>query len=206
MASHRLRIAVLLAAITLAAALIPVIAEIRDGNRYFGYRRGVLATIDSFHSRRPNDIPDDQWREAVDWTSNVIHQDFFSPNAEELIAIEHLAANLEQIARGDVDLGTLRWIWDECEKRCGGPDSSSIRFRDLKLLTKGSISDESLPDVWSVDRCPGLDLSGTQITDASVPFLKTLRQLERLNIYETRISDQGVRELKEARPSLQVYQ
>ncbi len=154
--------------------------------------------------RRPGDIPELQWNEAVSWTSNLICQDFYSPNREELSGLIKLADGLEKKAKEPVDLQTLQWVWDECEKSCGGPRSYGIRFRNIKLLTKGPITDTRLPQLWSIDRCLYLDLSETKLTDASVEYLGTLSQLESLDIRGTHITEDGAKLLREALPSCKV--
>ncbi|GIS59337.1 MAG: hypothetical protein CM1200mP2_15620 [Planctomycetaceae bacterium] len=73
------------------------------------------------------------------------------PTPKKLAGLEDLEKELDRKPKGgDVDLGTLRWIWDACENVCGGPDSYGIRFRRVTLLTKGVITDAKLPDVWSL--------------------------------------------------------
>ena len=167
------RTKILLAAVALAVLFGAFFA--RTAWHVYQWRRlsrhvdHVRATIESFHTRRPLDVPEDQWIHAVDWTSNVICQDFAAPDADELKGLQRLSRQLDRKAMGHVDLGTLRWVWDECEKAAGGPDSYANRFRDVQLLTKGPITDGRLPDVWSLDRCIGLDLSDTEIIERSLP-------------------------------------
>lgn len=177
---------------------VPVAIRINEILRFSQSVTHVADTIRSFESRRPADVPEAQWKEAVKWTANVIYQDFFASNSEKLAGLEDLEKELDRKAKGDVDLGTLRWIWDACENVCGGPDSYGIRFRRVTLLTKGVITDAKLPDVWSLRRCTNLDLSGTEITDESVPLLVTLTQLKQLDIHRTQISEKGTETLKEA--------
>ncbi len=202
---RRSRIIALLAVAVFVVVAAPLVSRIYQALRLYEHVGHVAATIRSFHSRRPLDVPEEQWNKAVDWTANVIYQDFFAPNPEEVSGLERLSRGLDQRAKGDVDLGTLRWIWDECENACGGPDSYGIRFRNVKLLTKGTITDARLPEVWSLPRCTALDLSGTAITDASVPYLVTLTQLEWFDICDTRITDKGVEELQEGLPKCKVF-
>ena len=196
---RRSRIIVLLVALGLIAMAVPVAIRINEILRFSQSVTHVADTIRSFDSRRPKDVPEAQWKEAVEWTANVIYQDFFASNSEKLAGLEDLEKELDRKARGDVDLGTLRWIWDACENACGGPDSYGIRFRRVTLLTKGAITDAKLPDVWSLRRCTNLDLSGTELTDESVPLLATLTQLKQLDIRGTRISEKGTQTLDEAR-------
>ncbi len=81
----------------------------------------------------------------------------------------------------------------------------AARFRKVKLMTNGPITDERLSSVWALDRCVGLDLSETQITDASAPFLLSLPKLERPDISKTNITPVGVAELQSSRPELHVF-
>ena len=195
---RRSRIILLLVALMIIAIALPVAIRINEIHRFSQSVTHVAATIRSFDSRRPTDVPEAQWKEAVEWTANVIFQDFFAPNPEKLAGLEDLEKQLDRKASGDVDLGTLRWIWDACENACGGPDSNGIRFRKVTLLTKGAITDANLPHVWSLRRCTNLDLSKTEITDESVSLLATLTQLKQLDIRGTRISEKGTQTLDEA--------
>ena len=199
------RIITVLVCLLALAMAAPLVSHLYETRRFFGHVDRVVRTIRSFHSKRPADVPEEQWKEAVDWTANVIVQDFFGPNPEEFPGLEKLSQELERKAKGDVDLGTLQWIWDQCEAACGGPDSYAIRFRNVKLLTKGTITDAGLPELWSLSRCTRLDLSGTEITDASIPFLATLTQLELFDIQNTQITDAGAAALQKELPNCQVF-
>lgn len=190
--------------LVLAFGLWPVAEQMYLAQRFFGQVRHVRETIDAFEDRCPSEISSDQWEQAVEWTSNVICQDFFDPNWEELKGLEQLSLGLEKRNGGNVDLRTLQWIWDQCEDACGGPESYGIRFRDLKLLHAGPITDDNVAEVWSIRRCIIVDLSGTEISDASIPFLATLTELERVVLRDTRISEEGAELLKHMRPDCEV--
>ncbi|MDA1231387.1 MAG: leucine-rich repeat domain-containing protein, partial [Planctomycetota bacterium] len=153
----------------------------------------------------PADVPAAQWTEAVKWTSNLVVQDFYYPQPEEYPGLQNLNQQLELKKNDPIDLAKLRWIWDEIETACGGPNSVASRFRKVKLMTKGPITDERLPSLWALERCTGLDLSETEITDASVPFLQSLPKLERLDIHNTKITATGAKELQNSRLGLQVF-
>lgn len=185
--------------------VVPMLREIHERRLYFACVQQVTSRIESFKARRPDDVPKEQWEAGIDWTRNVIIQDFFWPTPPEVIGIEKLARELEQKSAGQVDLVTLQWIWDQCEIYCGGPRSCSIKFRDVKLLTNGAITDDSLPVVWSLDHCTGLDLSDTEITDHSIPFLAELEHLERLDLNRTGVTEHGIHQLQSARPDLEVF-
>ena len=165
----------------------------------------LRSTIDALEPHCPADVPAAQWTEAVRWTSNLVVQDFYSPHPEEFLGLQKLNQQLELKKKDPIDLAKLRWIWDEIESACGGPNSVASRFRNVKLMTKGTITDERLPSLWALERCTGLDLSETEITDASVAFLQSLPKLERLVIHRTRITATGAKKIQSSRPGLQVF-
>ena len=53
---------------------------------------------------------------AVDWTSNVVCQIYFSPEHGNLDSLRRLCESLDQKTSGPVDMTTLQWVWEECEK------------------------------------------------------------------------------------------
>ena len=198
------RIAISTIVFLVAACVVGFSWKAWKWNQYVRKADHITTTFDALRARRPLDVPEDQWNEAVDWTSNMIGQDFFHPERCEYEELCRMAARFDQKVAGDVDLGTLQWMWDECANAKGSPDCCAIRFRRVELLTKGPITDERLPGLWSLDRCIGLDLSGTEITDDSVAYLKTLTQLEALDITNTGITDEGSRELVSALPGCRI--
>lgn len=200
--STKIVLALVALAVLLVAPLVRPLWVIRQWQHHTGQ---LHSTIESLRERTPADVPQDQWVRAVDWTANLIYQDFSHPIADEVESMRQISTQLDEKVRGTVDLGTLRWFWDECEKANGGPDSYAIKFRDVKLMTKKVIDDNTLPTTWSLRRCTGLDLSGTEISDDSIPFLRTLNVLERLDVRDTRITDAGCQELRHALPTCEIF-
>jgi len=82
----------------------------------------------------------------------------------------------------------LRWIWEECEHADAIRSHYAIDFRDVTLLTKGPITDDRLPGLWSLRTCPMLDLTNAQITDAGLAHLKGLTNLKVLYLSGTQIT------------------
>ncbi len=160
--------------------------------------------IDALANRPPADAEPKRWQRAVEWTSNVIAQDFFAPTPKELIGVEQLASELKKVVRQQVDYKTLQWIWDQCEEYCGGPESYAIRFRDIPLLSADLLTDQTLPNAWSLDRCQGIDLTGTPVTDASIAVLRKKTNLRWIILSGTRITQSGVEELQAALPATKV--
>lgn len=118
--------------------------------------------------------------------------------------MEQLANDLKKMVQRPVDYETLQWIWDQCEEYCGGPESYAIRFRDIPLLSRELITDQTLPNAWSLDRCQGIDLTGVPVTDISIAVLKKKTNLRWIVLSGTRVTRSGVEELRAARPTLNV--
>ncbi len=160
--------------------------------RYYGRVDETRAKIESLRRRRPADVPQQQWERAVDWTSNVICQIYFSPEHGDLESLQRLCEALDEKLAQEVDLETLQWAWDQCELAKGRGSATAIEFRDVRLLTKPPITDDSLPGLWSLKKCLGLDLSGTQVTDAGMVHLSGLDNLTSLDVSNTQVSDAGL--------------
>lgn len=180
--------------------------EVYTRQQYRSQVDKLRSTIDALEAYGPHDVPAPQWTKAVEWTSNIVVQDFNAPPQEEKFqGLLNLNKQLGVKKNEPIDLAKLRWIWDEIEAACGGPNSVASRLRDVKLMTKGPITDDRLPSLWALKRCTALDLSGTEITDVSVPFLRSLPNLERLNISQTKITANGAKEIQDSRVALRVF-
>jgi hypothetical protein len=183
--------------------LMPVGQKIWDQKIFFSQVRSVRSQIESLAERPPKDTDPDKWRRAVEWTSNVIVQDFFAPTSSEAPGLQSLVEQLPARLQADVNYETLQWIWDMVEIACG-PRSCAIRFRDIPLLTKDPISDENLANVWSLDRIEGIDLSGSEITDASLHVLKDKKNLRLIVLPKTRVTEEAVEALRRERPDCEI--
>lgn len=198
------RIAIVLLLLLGAASWSPVQFLIRQ-HEYNSLKIELRNGINSMLTRRPSDVSEQQWKCAIEWTDNLTAQIFFNDHAG-LPKLRQLVVDLRVRVAEPVDLGTLRWMWDRMEDadRHRSFDSCAIRFRDIRLLSREPITDESLPSLWSVDRVLMLDVSQTTITDASVPFLSSLQHLKSLNVGDTGITDDGMAEIQAALPNCKV--
>lgn len=197
------RIVVVLLVFLVGAVLWSPAQFLLRQHEYNTLRHELQSAIKSMLLRRPSDVPEQQWKCAIEWTDNLTAQVFFNDHSG-LPKLRQLVADLRTRVADPVDLGTLRWLWDRIEAADTRADSCAIRFRDIRLLIREPITDESLPSLWSVDRVPMLDLSHTLITDASVHFLGSLSQLVSLNVGNTGITDDGFAELQAALPRCKV--
>jgi len=187
--------------IGLAISLVQFIVSQRQ---YYGLVRETRSKIESLHTRQPPGVRPDQWERAVGWTSNVICQIYFSPNHGDLDSLRYLCESLDQEIAGQVDLTTLQWVWEQCEKAEGHGQVYAIRFRDVRLLTVGPITDERLPEVWSLHKCLWLDLSNSRVSDAGLQHLTGLTNLERLDLRSSKVTAEGVKRLQNALPNCKI--
>ena len=160
--------------------------------------------ISSLKARRPTEIPAAQWDRAVDWTANLIAQVYFVPEKDDPDSLGRLCDSLDGKMKGQVDLATLQWVWEECEKAPRSGAKYAIRFRDVRLLTKEPITDDDLPHLWSLDKCLHLELGNTQVTDQGLKHLEGLSNLKYLSLHKTQVTDEGVARLQAALPGCKI--
>jgi len=94
----------------LVVLLIPLFRQVMALREYYASVKSAKAKVESLQERRPADVPDEQWQRAVEWTSNVIGQIYFSPECGDLASLKRLDELLDEKLDGQVDLGTLRWV------------------------------------------------------------------------------------------------
>jgi len=178
------------------------IARLTENGRLW---QEASSKISSLSTRKPRNIPPDQWQRAVDWTANVVTQIYSVHTFDDPEEIRRLCNSLDQKIAGQVDLTTLQWVWEQCEDEEDDRHIYAIRFRDVSLLTEGAITDDRLPELWSLNECTWLDLACTQITDAGLQHLKGLTKLEQLNLSATQVTEKGIKELQEALPNCKIH-
>lgn len=181
----------------LGALLIFAILHVRSAAHYHERVRFAKAKIESLKQLRPGNVADEKWIRGVDWTSNIISQIYFSPEHGDLVSLEDLCRFLERRTQQDVDLRTLRSIWDECEKVTGRGKRYAITFRDVRLLADEPIDDDDLPGLWSIDKCMQLDLSNTAVTNAGMPHLTAKSNISMLFLSGTKVGDDGLKSVVE---------
>ncbi len=115
-----------------------------------------------------------------------------------------MCKSLDGKTKGQVNLTTLQWVWEECEKAPRSGAEYAIRFRDVRLLTKEPITDDDLPHLWSLDKCLSLELNNTQVTDRGLKYLEGRSNLKYLNLQNTQVTDEGVARLRAALPDCEI--
>jgi hypothetical protein len=73
--------------------------------------RQIEATIWSLASKCPSSVRKDQWEIAVWWTDNLTGNSLLKEEAS-LDDLRRFQRQLEEKAKGDVDMTTIFWIWD----------------------------------------------------------------------------------------------
>jgi hypothetical protein len=71
----------------------------------------IEATIDSLAAKCPPSVRKDQWEIAIWWTSNLTGNSLLKPEGD-LDDLRRFQRELEEKAKGDVDMTTIFWIWD----------------------------------------------------------------------------------------------
>ena len=188
----------------LTALLVPPATHLARWREHNALTQRVVHRITTMKSRKPTGVPGAQWSQAVDWTANLIAQVYFSPIESDPDSLRQLAESLDERARGQVDLSTLQWIWDECEKAPRDGAEYAIRFRDVRGMNKEPITDDDVPHLWSLDKCLYLDLSNTQVTDSGIECLARLSNLKSISLEGTRVTPVGLAKLKASLPDCEI--
>ena len=89
---------------------------------YAWFRRAVVlpreisqqidATVESLAKKRPPTMTRGQWASAVAWTGNLVCCSALWSEAD-VDELRRFQRELEARAEGDVDMGTILWIWNE---------------------------------------------------------------------------------------------
>jgi hypothetical protein len=177
------------------------LARVRENGRLW---QEACSKINSLGTRKPANVPPDQWQRAVEWTANVVGQIYCVHTFDDPEEIRRLCESLDQKIAGQVDLTTLQWVWEQCEDEEDVRHVYAIRFRDVRLLTAGPITDDRLPKLWSLNECEWLDLSATEVSDAGLEHLEGLTNLRHLDLTGTKVTDEGVKKLQEALPNCEI--
>jgi hypothetical protein len=71
----------------------------------------IEATVRSLAKKRPPTMTRGQWGSAVAWTENLTgNSELFDAKSDELLRFQ---SALEEKAKGNVDMVTILWIWDQ---------------------------------------------------------------------------------------------
>jgi len=170
---------------------VPIYRSMWSTRQYQELSGEIDSMLESLIARGLPGIPPARWKRAVWSTCNIIGQVHL--DTERLRSLrEQLRHKMSQ----EPSLDVLRWVWEECE-HSGSPGSRyAVEFRDIALLTKPPITDDRLPNLWSLRKCTFLDLTDTQVTDAGLAHLTGLTNLRSLVLSGTQIADPGLVHLK----------
>ena len=201
---RRRYIILLVAFVILMALATPSVRHLLRWREHSRLAQRVKDNISTLQDRGPPGVSPSQWNHAVDWTSNLISQVYFAPEERDPSSLRDLCDALEQRLNEPISLGTLQWVWDECEQAPRRGAKYAIQFRDVRLLTREPITDQDLPQLWSLDRCLYLDLDNTEITDSGLEYLQGFPNLKYLTLRGTSVTEQGVASLQAALPGCEV--
>lgn len=99
--------------IAAVACVTPILIQESRRQMYINETENVRQLLQQMRTRRPDEVPEKQWNQAVEWaeivTSNVACVDYFFP----LEDLKPFRVELEQKMKGPVDLNTIDWIWTD---------------------------------------------------------------------------------------------
>lgn len=110
------------------------------------YSNRIEQKIRSLVQRRPADMTRGQWGSAVAWTLNL-HGNSLVRFEADYSSIKAFDRRLEEKLRGDVDMSTIHWIWDEYAKLT--PHGASYqRFKEMMQEEIDGVGPNT--DVWNM--------------------------------------------------------
>jgi hypothetical protein len=109
--------------------------------------RQIKATVESLAKRRPHAMTRGQWGCAVAWTVNLVGNSGLQ-NESKLDDLSRFQRELDQRTKGEVDMATILWIWDQHAKltRAG---KEYQRFRRQMLAEIESVGEND--DPWAMN-------------------------------------------------------
>ena len=194
----------LLACVLGAYGLYYYFGVVRPGMAYWHLVAEVQDEIYACHQKRPADVDAKQWEEAVGSTMNIYGNVSMMTAECDMPFLQRFRTSLQTRANRGVDFDTLKWIWDELAK--AGPDAARYAYswRPVHLMAFEPITDETLPNLWGIDDCRVLDLSGARISDQGLAHLKSLSSIKFIYLYGTNVTQQGITDLQKALPNCEV--
>ncbi len=185
-------VAIIVLSLLLGLVVVPVARQVTLRKESDRLLQQAISKVDALAAKRPSGVPKDQWLQAVEWTSYVVDQVLVDYDHRNLDVLRQLCEGLNERRAEEVDLTTLQFVWERLEEVEPDGEDRVFRLRDVRLLTAGPITDDRLPELWAMDKCVWLNLSGTDVTDAGLRHLADLDRLNDLNLNDTGITDAGV--------------
>lgn len=187
-------VAIVVLSLLLGLVVVPVAKHMSLRKESDRLLQQAISKVNALAARRPSGVPKDQWLQAVEWTSYVMGEIFGRSDYDRrnVDVLGELCEGLDERTAEEVDLATLQWVWDQFDKIEPDGEDFAFRHRDARLLNAGPITDDRLPELWALDKCVWLNLSGTDVTDAGLKHLADLDRLSDLNLNDTGITDAGL--------------
>jgi hypothetical protein len=181
-------------AVLLAVALVlsvPVGWSFYKVHAYYSLYGDICDQIFSLSDQRPANISPEHWEEAVEWTLTAFGNiRLGSPDNRG--PLEDFAAGFaEKMAAGD-NLATLKWVWDELERKTEVGPRYAAEYKPVRALTPDPITDESLGNLWGWKSCENWDLRNTEISDKGLRHLADATNVVALLLDDTPVTDSGL--------------
>jgi hypothetical protein len=136
----------LLMAITTPSLLVSCVRPPPWSNETREAERNITATVDSLARKRPATLTRGQWGSAVGWTRNLVANSLL-PFEADPGELRRFQTELEEKAKGDVDLSTILWIWDRLG-RLTNAGNKYQRFRQQMLEEIKTVDPNA--DAWGM--------------------------------------------------------
>ena len=135
-------------AVALAFPLWLVLDFVRLHRRHFRWYQSVEYRIACLGGRKPAGIDSKQWAACVHWTWQL-HTNYGGIGDSREDARGRFLGQLDEKLKGDVDLSTIDWFWDNYPARAGAASYSD----DYRPTTPDRLREASLDRLneWNFD-------------------------------------------------------
>jgi hypothetical protein len=101
---------------------------IRPHAQHMSWYRGVEYRILRLAEKQPEDLTESQWAACLHWTWNL-HSNYGGYYYFDVSARDRFLSEFDRRLDGDVDLGTVDWIWDQYWLHSTGGSHYSNHYR-----------------------------------------------------------------------------
>ncbi len=151
LSNHRVLIVSLTASasgiVCLLAGAIWFIAPLREMNFW---NEGIVQKLEDVKASPPNGVTAEEWQFVVGWTQTAFPNVFYSPahvaDPERLVVFKR---QLDWRLENDVDMATIRWIWDEMELIGKNGRTYAAGYRPIAPCGKAHLDEQGNPPIWS---------------------------------------------------------
>ena len=138
----------LLVAVTIFCVLMTFVSRFY---RQYELRRTanqIMATVRSLEKKRPHTMTRGQWGCAMAWTEHLVGNSQL-PFQAELGSLHRFQWELDEKTKGNVDMTTIYWIWDQ-HARLTSAGRDYQKFRNVMLDEIARVGPNDNPWVMNI--------------------------------------------------------